>query len=181
MEEAVRISRIVNNLRVFSRSGMQRKSIFSLGALLDSILDQIGHQMPLENYRVMREYRGTDQQLEGDEDQLRQVFTNLILNGLQAMPGGGELEVCVEPDPLADHMRVIVQDHGNGIREEELGKLFTPFFSTKPYGTGLGLALSYGIVRDHGGEILVKSLSGAGSTFTVLLPLRQGQPSGHVS
>lgn len=175
VEEAVRIGRIVNNLLVFSRSGLQRSSIFSLGCLLDSILDQIGHQIPLERYRVTRGYWGRDEQIEGDEDQLRQVFTNLIANGLQAMPDGGELAVNVELDPLTDRVSVIVQDHGDGIREEDLDKLFTPFFSTKPLGTGLGLAVSYGIASDHGGEILVKSEPGAGSSFTVVLPLRQGQ------
>ena len=172
VEEAVRISRIVNNLRVFSRSGMQRSALFSLGCLLDSILDQIGHQMPLERYRIVREYWGSDQQLEGDEDQLRQVFTNLILNGLQAMPDGGELLVGVEMVNEAE-IQVRVQDHGCGIREEEMSKLFTPFYSTKSRGTGLGLAVSYGIVSDHGGEIKVSSTVGNGTEFIVLLPVSQ--------
>lgn len=172
VEEAVRISRIVNNLRVFSRSGMQRSALFSLGSLLDSILDQIGHQMPLERYRIIREYSGNDQQLEGDEDQLRQVFTNLILNGLQSMPDGGELLVGVEIVNEGE-IQVRVQDYGCGISEEDMAKLFTPFFSTKPRGTGLGLAVSYGIVSDHGGEIKVSSTAGNGTEFIVLLPFSQ--------
>lgn len=86
--EAVRIGRIVNNLRAFSRNGLQHLSRFSLGELLDSILDSIGHQIPLEHYRVVRAYWGSDLEMEGDRDQLRQVFTNLVVNGLQAMPEG---------------------------------------------------------------------------------------------
>ena len=173
VEEAIRIGRIVNNLRAFSRSGMQRVSRFSIGALLDGILDQIGHQIPLERYRILRNYWGKDVTLSGDEDQLRQVFTNLIVNGLQAMPEGGELAVDAGPDDSGERLCVTVRDHGEGIRAEDMGRLFTPFFSTKAQGTGLGLAVSYGIVSDHGGEIRVSSSGGAGAEFRVLLPLRQ--------
>jgi two-component system NtrC family sensor kinase len=173
IQETARIERIVANLRVFSRSGLKRVSSFSLGRLLDDILDQIGHQIPLERYRIIRGYWGSDTELEGDRDQLRQVFTNLVINGLQAMPEGGELAVNTEPDPDGEKVQVIILDHGNGIRDEDMDKLFTPFFSTKPRGTGLGLAVSYGIVSDHGGEIQVESREGHGAVFTVLLPLQQ--------
>ncbi|OGU17753.1 MAG: hypothetical protein A2076_10600 [Geobacteraceae bacterium GWC2_53_11] len=175
VEEAIRIGRIVSNLRVFSRGGMQRVSRFSLGALLDGILDQIGHQIPLERYRIVRDYWGKDMMLEGDEDQLRQVFTNLIVNGLQAMPEGGDLVVDAVLDAAAERICVTICDQGGGIRGEDMGRLFTPFFSTKPQGTGLGLAVSYGIVSDHGGEINVNSSPGNGATFTVLLPIHQEQ------
>ena len=170
IQETARIERIVANLRVFSRSGLKRISRFSLGRLLDEILDQIGHQIPLERYHVIRGYWGQDVEIDGDVDQLRQVFTNLIVNGLQAMPEGGELTVNVAAEQADGWMRVIVQDQGSGIRGEDLDKLFTPFFSTKSRGTGLGLAVSYGIVSDHGGEIQVASHPNAGATFTVLLP-----------
>lgn len=173
VEEAIRIGRIVNNLRVFSRSGMQRVTHFSLGALLDGILDQVGHQISLERYRVARNYWGRDVMMEGDEDQLRQVFTNLIVNGLQAMPEGGEMVVDVERADTGGKVCVTVCDHGSGILAENMGRLFTPFFSTKPQGTGLGLAVSYGIVSDHGGEIKVDSSAGKGATFSVLLPISQ--------
>ena len=173
IQETARIERIVSNLRVFSRSGLKRITRFSLGGLLDEILDQIGHQIPLEPYRIVRSFWGRDVEIDGDQDQLRQVFTNLIVNGLQAMPEGGELVVNVEQDQTAGRVQVSVRDHGYGIREEDMDKLFTPFFSTKPRGTGLGLAVSYGIVSDHGGEIRVESREGAGALFTVLLPLRQ--------
>ncbi len=176
MVEVRRIERIVNNLRAFSRSGMQRNanSTFLLGGLLDDILDQIGHQIPLDRYQVTRNYWGKDLDIEGDRDQLRQVFTNLIVNGLQSMPEGGELMVDAEPDEEGRRVRVTIVDHGSGIPEEDMDKLFTPFFTTKSRGTGLGLAVSYGIVGDHGGEIRVESSEGVGTTFTVVLPLQQG-------
>jgi two-component system NtrC family sensor kinase len=122
---------------------------------------------------LVRSYWGSDSQIEGDQDQLRQVFTNLIVNGLQSMPEGGELVVDTELDQTGGKIRVRIQDHGTGIPAEDMDKLFTPFFSTKPRGTGLGLAVSYGIVSDHGGEIFVESRVGAGAVFTVQLPLRQ--------
>lgn len=109
--------------------------------------------------------------IEGDEDQLRQVFTNLIVNGLQAMPEGGELFVDARPSGSTGKMCVTVRDCGSGISADDMDKLFTPFFSTKVRGTGLGLAVSYGIVVDHGGEITVASSPGNGTTFTVMLPL----------
>ena len=174
MSETARIERIVSNLRVFSRSGMKRISRFSLGVLLDSILDQIGHRIPLGPYRLVRTYQDQDVQMEGDEDQLRQVFTNLVLNGLQAMPEGGVLSLDVRPDDAGGYIRVMIEDTGSGIRPDQIGQIFTPFFTTKSGGTGLGLAVSYGIVKDHGGEIRVASQEGSGSIFTVVVPLRQG-------
>lgn len=174
IDEAVRIGRIVANLRTFSRSGLRQVESFSLGALLDQILDQLGHQVALERYRLERRYWGRDVVIEGDRDQLRQVFTNLVLNGLQAMPQGGELGVDLEPCGDGELVRVRVWDQGCGIPLGDMEKLFTPFFTTKPQGTGLGLAVSYGIVRDHGGEIRVESGEGTGAEFVVILPLRQG-------
>lgn len=174
VEEAERIERIVGNLRAFSRGGLQRLEQFLLGALLDDILDRIGHQVALERYQIVRDYWGKDIVMEGDRDQLRQVFTNLIVNGLQAMPEGGELEVNQERCLDEERVRVTVRDHGAGIAPGEMERLFTPFFTTKPRGTGLGLAVSYGIVGDHGGDIRAESQPGQGALFTVTLPLRQG-------
>ena len=173
MVEVGRIERIVNNLRVFSRSGIQQVTRFSLGGLLDDILDQIGHQIALEPFQVVRGYWGGDIEIEGDQDQLRQVFTNLIVNGLQAMDAGGVLALDMSRDETGEQVSITVTDSGCGILPEHLEKLFTPFFTTKPRGTGLGLAVSYGIVKDHGGDILVESREKDGAIFTVLLPLRQ--------
>ena len=103
--------------------------------------------------------------------QLNQVFTNLLLNAAQAMPGHGEISVATElrgPDIV-----VRIADNGEGIPKEHLASLFTPFFTTKPAGkgTGLGLSVSYGIVQKHNGTIEVESTPGRGSVFTVRLPV----------
>jgi two-component system NtrC family sensor kinase len=173
LRQAGRIEHIVRNLLTFSRNGIKRVSRFSLETLLNSILDQVGHQIPLEDYAIARDYLGKEIVLEGDEDQLRQVFTNLVVNGLQAMAVRGILTVDAALDGNGTQVSVTVADNGPGISLENREKLFTPFFSTKSGGTGLGLAISYGIVKDHGGEIRVASETGEGASFVVTLPVRQ--------
>jgi two-component system NtrC family sensor kinase len=168
-----RVERIVSNLLAFARTNKKAIRPFHIETLLDDILDQVGHQIPLENYLIKRNYQISVDDIEGDEDQLRQVFTNLILNGLQAMETGGILTVSTAVDPEAGSCSVTIDDQGPGIKAEIREKLFTPFFTSKPGGTGLGLAVSYGIVKDHGGDIRVESVPEQGATFIVMLPLRQ--------
>jgi signal transduction histidine kinase len=121
-----------------------------------------------------------------DAGQLQQVLTNLMLNGVQAMPGGGALRVEIarepaRPPPDCDrpegvHVAIHVTDRGTGILPEHVGHVFEPFFTTKGVGegTGLGLSVAYGIVRDHGGWITIRSAPGKGSRFTVYLPDEEG-------
>ena len=173
-----RVERIVSNLLTFARTKKKMVRPFGIEALLDDILDQVGHQIPLDTYRIERKYQATGVEIEGDEDQLRQVFTNLIINGLQAMEQGGMLTVGTEVRAGDEQCRITIADSGKGISKELQEKLFTPFFTTKSHGTGLGLAVSYGIVKDHGGDIRVASEPGQGAEFIVLLPVRQSAPPG---
>jgi two-component system, NtrC family, sensor kinase len=173
IQQVGRVELIVSNLLTFA--GTKNKAIrpFHIEALLDDILDQIGHQIPLDSYRIERKYQTGEDDIEADEDQLRQVFTNLIVNGLQAMETGGTLTVSTVVDQEGRCCSVTIGDSGSGISADVQEKLFTPFFTTKPRGTGLGLAVSYGIVKDHGGDIRVVSKPGLGAEFAVALPLRQ--------
>ena len=167
-----RVERIVSNLLTFARTKKKVSRPFHLEELLEDILDQIGHQIPLGRYRVDRRYQAERMDIDGDEDQLRQVFTNLIVNGLQAMGNGGVLTLATMVEREAGRCTVTIADSGPGITADAREKLFTPFFTTKPGGTGLGLAVSYGIVKDHGGDIRVAGQPGQGAEFSVLLPLR---------
>jgi two-component system NtrC family sensor kinase len=169
LAQAGRINRITSSLLTLARQDKRQVSRFSLAGLLDEILDQIGHQIPLATYHIERSYQQTAIQLEGDREQLRQVFTNLILNGLQAMEGEGQLRISAEFEPEAT-CSITVADTGPGIAPEQQERLFSPFFTTKQNGTGLGLAISWGIVRNHGGTIEVFSAPGCGARFTVTLP-----------
>jgi len=169
-----RVKRIVSNLLTFAGTKKTVMRHFHIEALLEDILDQIGHQISLDSYRIERKFQTTGGDgLEGDEDQLRQVFTNLIVNGLQAMETGGTVTVSIVIEREAGRCSVTIGDNGPGIPADVQEKLFTPFFTTKPRGTGLGLAVSYGIVKDHGGDIRVESEPGQGAAFIVLLPLQQ--------
>jgi two-component system sensor histidine kinase HydH len=105
-----------------------------------------------------------------DAQQFRQILWNLCLNAVEAMPDGGELRVAAAV--RAGMLEVAVSDTGDGIGAGDLAHVFEPFFSTKPEGTGLGLALVHRIVQEHGGEIDVRSASGLGTTFTLTLPAR---------
>jgi signal transduction histidine kinase len=113
-------------------------------------------------------------ELDADAGQIEQVLTNLIVNGIHAMPEGGELTVSIDEVDAKNsrHVRLQVTDHGTGIPQENLERIFEPFFTTRDVGvgTGLGLSVAHGIVRDHGGWIDVESVPTKGSTFSVYLP-----------
>ncbi len=163
-----RINRIVGSLLNLARQERHQECSFSLTGLLDEILDQIGHQVGLDGFSIERAYRNQDLLLRADREQLRQVFTNLILNGLQAMGTSGSLTISAgrrEGTPF-----ISVTDTGPGITPEQQERLFTPFYTTKQNGTGLGLAVSWGIIRNHGGTIELESTRGHGTSFTVKLP-----------
>jgi signal transduction histidine kinase len=108
--------------------------------------------------------------------QLNQVWMNLLANAAQAVAGHGEIRISTRVE--RDSVIVAISDTGNGIPECQLPKIFDPFFTTKPVGegTGLGLSISYGIIERHGGTITVKSKLGAGTTFTVVIPIRAAEP-----
>lgn len=169
LTQAGRINRITSSLLSLARQGKQQVSRFDLAGLLDEILNQIGHQVPLAGYTIERSYQQDTIHLEADREQLRQVFTNLILNGLQAMEGEGRLSINTTADPEGT-CSITVADTGPGIDPAQQERLFSPFFTTKQNGTGLGLAVSWGIIRNHGGTIEVHSAPGCGAHFTVTLP-----------
>jgi signal transduction histidine kinase len=109
---------------------------------------------------------------EVDPQQFRQAIWNLCLNAVQAMPDGGELRVTALA--LEGSLVVRIEDSGHGIGSNDVAHVFEPFFSTKPGGSGLGLALVHRILKDHGGDIEVDSTPGGGSTFTLRIPAHHG-------
>ena len=108
-----------------------------------------------------------------DPSQLERVFMNIIINAAEAMDGRGVLRLSTKLDAAAHAIEVTFADTGPGITEDNLKRIFSPFFTTKDagHGVGLGLAISYGIVKDHKGNITVKSPPGGGATFNVTLPV----------
>jgi two-component system NtrC family sensor kinase len=170
-QQVGRIERIVGNLLRFARQEKKQLGQVDINGLLEEILAQIVHQVPVSSIHIMKEYEAGLPQVEADSDQIRQVLTNLLLNAVQAMDDGGMLTVRTGLEKTKEMVAITIADTGAGIGAEDLPQIFNPFFTTKANGTGLGLSVSYGIVHDHGGTIEVASEVGTGSTFRVLLPL----------
>jgi len=166
--EVSRCSRIIRNLLDFSRQTEPMLRLVDINQALEQALSLVGHQAQLHNIEVIREL-GSLPKVMGDFDQLQQVFTNLTLNAIQAMPEGGKL--TLRTSVVDSKIKVDVQDTGYGIPKENLSKLFTPFFTTKEKGkgVGLGLAVVHGIIERHKGRVKVQSEVGKGTTFTVYL------------
>jgi signal transduction histidine kinase len=112
-----------------------------------------------------------------DFSQMHQVFLNLFLNAIQAMPNGGELKIKADlfetaslVNPRKDYVRISISDTGRGIPARDVNKIFDPFFTTRPKGIGLGLSITYQIIKKHGGSIRVESKVDKGTTFILTLP-----------
>jgi signal transduction histidine kinase len=173
--ETRRISRIVSNLLVFSRHSKIELKRLNINQLIDKTLFLNSNLLKICNVNYETHLNSDLPDFYGSEDQLQQVFMNLISNAAESMEElqGGTLKITTEYSPENDHIFVIISDTGIGIRHENLSKLFEPFFTTKKKGKGVGLGLSvaYGIIEEHGGKIYVDSKPGNGATFRILLPL----------
>jgi signal transduction histidine kinase len=175
--ETRRISRIVSNLLAFSRHSKMEFGRVRLNQLIEKTLFINANLLKLHSVRVEEKLDPGLPELTGSEDQLQQVFMNLISNAAEAIEAGrGERVLTIQTQHLSEKecVSVSVADTGVGIPKENLPKLFEPFFSTKKKGKGVGLGLSvaYGIIQDHGGSIQVQSEEGKGTTFTLEFPLK---------
>jgi signal transduction histidine kinase len=166
-----RVREIVTNLRDFARLDEAEFKEADLNAAVQSTIEIVGHQAREAGVRLEAAL-GPVPPVPCHPGKVNQVFLNLLTNAIEACGPGGAVTVRTRADPGG--VVVEVQDTGSGIRPEHRARLFEPFFTTKPVGqgTGLGLSVSFGIVRDHGGSIEVESEVGRGSTFRVRLPLK---------
>lgn len=169
--ELTRSTKLIRNLLDFARQSSPKFQQVNLNTLMNLAYDLASHTAELQHVTVTKEFDSSLPDITADADQLQQVFTNLILNAIQAMPQGGKLVLRSSVDK--DQVKIEVRDTGYGIPPENMNKLFTPFFTTKSEvkGVGLGLAISYGIIQRHKGKIEVQSKVGEGTTFTIYLPL----------
>jgi two-component system, NtrC family, sensor kinase len=167
--QAERASGTVRNLLDFTRMGQPAFVPVSVRELLNSTLNLARNEMELNNVKLDYAPESFDARLMGDFSQLQQVFLNLVINAIQAMPQGGRLSIGVKND-APDLVAITVKDTGVGIPQSIINQIFDPFFTTKEKGTGLGLSTTYSIVKKHGGQILIDSQINQGSAFTVLLP-----------
>lgn len=170
--QAERATNIVNNLLNFSRTGDATEfTELDISRVLDDTLQLLEPQLRGNRIEIVRGYDPDSPPVFGNSGKLQQVFTNLLLNARDAIPAGGSIKIATMP--ADDHSLTIeVSDTGIGIDPENVAKIYDPFYTTKGVGrgTGLGLAVSYGIVQEHSGHISVESTPGQGTIFRITLP-----------
>lgn len=184
INEATRCKIIVNDLLNFSRQNEVLAQETDVNSMLRELATEMSKQALFHDIEIVTDLDQNLGTIQADPLQLHQLFLNLMTNAAEAMPEGGELTLRTRKGPADGFITAVIQDTGAGITEQNMKKLFTPFFTTKPIGkgTGLGLAIVYGIVKMHRGQINVESELGRGSTFTITLreqlPARLRQAEG---
>jgi two-component system NtrC family sensor kinase len=173
INETTRCRNIVADLLNFARQQEVLAQETDVHALLEQVVEGVSHQPVFERVEIVRQFSLDLPTIQADPAQLQQVFVNLLNNAAEAMEEGGTITLATRP-VNGQWVEIKVSDTGWGIPEENLGKLFTPFFTTKALGkgTGLGLSIVYGIIKMHRGQIAVQSQVGQGTTFTVTLPVQ---------
>jgi len=180
---SLRAGDLTRQLLTFSRGGAPVKKAASIEQI---VMDSVSFSLRGSNVRCEFSFPDDIRAVEVDPGQMNQVVNNLIINADQALPDGGIITVRaknveVGPEglpnlPAGSYVEILVQDHGCGIPESNLDKIFDPYFTTKPTGSGLGLATVYSIIRKHGGHITVDSSVGQGTTFSIYLPASDREP-----
>lgn len=173
--ETSRVGRIVSDLLSFSRRSKPHRAPADLNQIVRTTLSLVQHKMKLSNVAVEARLAETLPPVSCDQSQMQQVVLNLLLNAAEAAQPKGGGRVTVSTEAAGGVVVLNISDNGEGIQPENLAKIFDPFFTTKPEGkgVGLGLAVSYGIIQAHGGDIEVQSKVGEGTTFRISLPLQQ--------
>jgi PAS domain S-box-containing protein len=170
----LRVAGVAQALRSFARQSAGERRPVSLNTVVEETLLLTGKPMSTDRIRIATALDPALPPLLGDANTLQQVLLNLLTNAREAMTGGGAIRIETGPDPeRPGRVRLTVADTGPGIAVADLPHLFEPFYTTKPAGTGLGLAVSYGIVQDHQGTIEVQSAPGQGATFTLTFPVHK--------
>ena len=171
LSETVRLTELLRKMLSFSKPDEEQKQLVDINTILDEILLIVRKQLQENSIRISTSFADDLQKVYASKNQLRQVFLNMISNARDAMPDGGTL--TVKTMAKGDQIHIEISDIGIGIREENIDKIFDAFFTTKDSikDVGLGLSVCYGFIKDHGGDIKVKSKVGSGTTFTIILPI----------
>jgi PAS domain S-box-containing protein len=165
-----RVIRIAKGLLSFARQAPDAPVLVDLNAVIEETLLLVGKQLGNDGVQVSVMLDRTIGPVRGSGNELQQVLTNLLLNARDAMPHGGCVEIRTEADREA-WVGLTIADTGEGMPAEAVAKIWEPFYTTKQFGTGLGLSVSHKIIREHGGTVSVNSSLGNGTTFTIALPV----------
>ena len=171
--QANRCREIIRGLLDFSRQKKPVKTLASINTLLHGCISLVENQALFHNITIVQNLDERLPMIVIDPSQIERVFLNLIINAAEAMNGSGKLSLTTRLGASGENMEIEVKDSGHGISDENMERIFNPFFTTKEvgHGVGLGLAISFGIVKEHNGEITVESEFGKGATFTISLPV----------
>ncbi len=169
-QQVAELDHIVEDFLQLTRPVEMNLRPSDLYAFLADMMRSFAKSLEVANVELVTDYSREALYVKIDRDKLRQAISNVVINAIQAMPGGGQLRVKTGRDNL--HKAVIIEfsDTGEGISQENLDRIFEPYFTTKSDGTGLGLTITYRLVEAHGGDIRIESSEGQGATFRVTLP-----------
>lgn len=178
IREAIRCKTIIQELLEFSRNREPRMVPSDINEIIKKALSILENEFRLQRIQVSKNLTTQIEKISLDENQVEQVLVNILLNAIQATPGQGKITVKSDMNSKRNIVKVVISDTGCGIAPQHLSKIFEPFFSTKEKGTGLGLAVSYGIVKNHQGNIEVASQPGKGACFTITFPRHKESSQG---
>ena len=172
LSETIRLSDLLRKMLSFSKPDQEERQPVDINSVLDEILLLHEKQLRENDINIVNRFTEELGFVNASKNQLRQVFLNMVANARDAMPDGGTLTVTTSGD--GESVWIQINDTGVGIRQENLGKIFDSFFTTKGEvkGIGLGLSVCYGFIKEHGGDIEVESEEGAGTSFTITLPVQ---------
>jgi signal transduction histidine kinase len=173
IHETVRCRGIIQDLLEFSRQREPVKTLVDLNGVINKALSILSNEFRLNRITLEKKLSEHLPNVLIDVNQIEQVFINFLMNAIEAVQGQGQVSVRSYKSEDNQGVVVEIEDTGMGIPKEHLEKIFEPFFSTKPKGTGLGLAVNYGIIQKHGGQIKVSSQPGRGTTMTIRLPFQE--------
>jgi len=171
IHETLRCRTIIQDLLEFSRDKEPQRKSASINDVIEKALRILDNEFRLRHISVEKHLSRDIPDNLVDVNQMEQVFVNLLLNAIEAIQEKGRITIRIDMDPAHKYVKVEISDTGCGISPENMSNIFEPFFSTKAKGTGLGLAVSYGIVRNHQGDIKVSSQPGRDTCFTIEIPL----------
>jgi signal transduction histidine kinase len=176
LHQAERASQVVKNLLEFSRTERPFLTDLNLRDVIEGTIRLVKNQIMVTGIELDVQIADSLPTIRGRRQDLQQALLNILLNSVQAMPEGGTISIRANPAPDGT-VRIDMADTGTGIKPSALEHIFEPFYTTKPVGegTGLGLSLTYGIVRTHGGYIEVKSEMGKGTVFSIHIPTVNGK------
>jgi len=174
MEQAERATEIVKNLLEFSRTDQDHFEDISMKKMIKKTERLLKNELNIKRISFHTRIQEDLPIVRIDKSRLQQALINLLLNGIHAMPDGGDLSLVIASDAGSREIRIDIKDTGSGIPENQLKSIFDPFFTTKKEGegTGLGLSVSYNIIQRHNGRITVNSTVGKGTCFSIFLPIK---------